>query len=79
MKVKEGSEKPGLTFNLQKTKIMASIPITSWQVDGEKMERVADFIFLGSRIITKSVTAAMKLKRLLLLESKVTTNLDEQH
>ena len=79
MKVKEGSEKPGLKFNIQKTKIMASIPITSWQVDGEKMERVADFIFLGSRIITKSVTAAMKLKRLLLLESKVTTNLDEQH
>ena len=79
MKEKEGSEKPGLKFNIQKTKIMASIPITSWQVDGEKMERVADFIFLGSRIITKSVTAAMKLKRLLLLESKVTTNLDEQH
>ena len=79
MKVKEGSEKPGLKLNIQKTKIMASIPITSWQVDGEKMERVADFIFLGSRIITKAVTAAMKLKRLLLLESKVTTNLDEQH
>ena len=79
MKVKEGSEKPGLKLNIQKTKIMASIPITSWQVDGEKMERVADFMFLGSRIITKAVTAAMKLKRLLLLESKVTTNLDEQH
>ena len=58
---------------------MASIPITSWQVYGEKMEIVGDFIFLGSRIITKAVTAAMKLKRLLLLESKVTTNLDEQH
>ena len=76
MKVKEGSEKPGLKLNIQKTKIMASIPITSWQVDGEKMERVADFIFLGSRIITKAVTAAMKLKRLLLLRIKAMINLE---
>ena len=71
MKVKEGSEKPGLKLNIQKTKIMASIPITSWQVDGEKMERVADFIFLGSRIITKAVTAAMKLKNICSLEEKL--------
>ena len=57
MKVKEESEKVGLKLNIQKTKIMASGPITSWQIDGETMETVADFIFLGSKI-----TAAMKLK-----------------
>ena len=57
MKVKEGSEKAGLKLNIQKTKIMASGPITSWQIDGEAMERVIDFIFLGSKI-----AAAMKLK-----------------
>ena len=57
MKVKEESEKAGLKLNIQKTKIMASSPITSWQIDGEKMETVADFTFLGSKI-----TAAMKLK-----------------
>ena len=57
MKVKEESEKVGLKLNIQKTKIMASSPITSWQIDGEKMETVADFTFLGSKI-----TAAMKLK-----------------
>ena len=57
MKVKEESEKAGLKLNIQKTKIMASSPITSWQIDGETMETVADFIFLGSKI-----TAAMKLK-----------------
>ena len=50
MKVKEGSEKAGLTLNIQKTKIMASGPITSWQIDGETMETVTDFIFLGSKI-----------------------------
>ena len=57
MKVKVESEKVGLKLNLQKTKIMASSPITSWQIDGETVETVADFIFLGSKI-----TAAMKLK-----------------
>ena len=71
MKVKEGSEKAGLKLNIQKTKIMASIPIISWQVDGEKMETVADLIFLGSRIITKAVTAAMKLKDSCSLEVKL--------
>ena len=50
MKVKEESEKPGLKFNIQKTKIMASGPITSWQIDGEKMEMMTNFIFLGSKI-----------------------------
>ena len=52
MKVKEESEKAGLKFNIQKTKIMASSPITSWQIDGETMETVTDFIFLGSKITT---------------------------
>ena len=61
MKVKEESEKAGLKLNIQKTNIMASSPITSWQTDGEKMETVADFIFLGSKI-TKTITIAMKLK-----------------
>ena len=61
MKVKEKSEKVGLKLNIQKTKIMASGPITSWQIDGETMETVTDFIFLGSKI-TDMVTAAMKLK-----------------
>ena len=61
MKVKEESEKVGLKLNIQETKIMASCPITSWQIDGETMETVTDFIFLGSRI-TQMVTAAMKLK-----------------
>ena len=71
MKVKEGSEKAGLKLNIQKTKIMASSPIISWQVDGEKMETVADLIFLGSRIITKAVTTAMKLKDSCSLEVKL--------
>ena len=71
MKVKEGSEKAGSKLNIQKTKIMASIPIISWQVDGEKMETVADLIFLGSRIITKAVTAAMKLKDSCSMEVKL--------
>ena len=61
MKVKEESEKVGLKLNIQKTKIMASGPITSWQIDGETVETVADFIFLGSKI-TEMVIAAMKLK-----------------
>ena len=61
MKVKEESEKVGLKLNIQKMKIMASGPITSWQIDGETMEIVADFIFLGSKI-TAMVIAAMKLK-----------------
>jgi len=60
MSVKEESEKAGLKFNIQKTKIMASGPITSWQIDGETMETVTDFIFLGSKI-TAMVTAAMEL------------------
>ena len=61
MKVKEESEKSGLKLNFQKIKVMASSPITSWQIDEETMETVTDFIFLGSRI-TQMVTAAMKLK-----------------
>ena len=61
MKVKEESEKVGLKLNIQKTKIMASSPITSWEIDGETVETVSDFIFLGSKI-TAMVTAAMKLK-----------------
>ena len=66
MKVKEESEKAGLKLNIQKTKIMASSPITSWQIDGETMETVADFIFLGSKI-----TAAMKLKDAYSLEENL--------
>ena len=61
MKVKEESEKVGLKLNIQKTKIMASSPITSWQIDGETMETVKDFIFLGSKSL-QMVTAAMKIK-----------------
>ena len=64
MKVKEQSEKAGLKLNIQKTKIMASSPITSWQIDGETMETVTDFILGGSKI-TEIVTAAMKLRHLL--------------
>ena len=74
MKVKEESEKTGLKLNIQKTKIMASGPITSWQIDGETMETVRDFIFLGFKI-TAMVTAAIKLKHFL-LGSKAMTNLD---
>ena len=74
MKVKEESEKVGLTFNIQKTKIMASSPITSWQIDGETMETVTDFILGGSKS-RQMVTAAMKLK-FLLLGGKAITNLD---
>ena len=71
-KVKEESEKVGLKFNIQKTKIMASDPITSWQIDGEK---VADFIFLGSTI-TADGDCSHEIKRCLLLGRKVMTNLD---
>ena len=70
MKVKEESEKVGFKLNIQKTKIMASCPITSWQIDGETVETVGDFIFLGSKIVAL-VIAAMKLKDAYSLEGKV--------
>ena len=70
MKVKEESEKVGLKLNIQKMKIMASGPITSWEIDGETMETVADFIFGGSKIL-QMVTAAMKLKDAYSLEGKL--------
>ena len=70
MKVKEESEKVGLKLNIQKTKIMACSPITSWQIDGETMETVTDFIFLGSKSL-QMVTAAMKLKDAYSLEEKL--------
>ena len=75
MKVKEESEKTGLKLNFQKTKIMASGPITSWQIDGETMETVADYIFLGSSITVDS-DCSHEIKRCLLLGRKVMTNLD---
>ena len=75
MKVKEESEKAGLKLTLQKTKMMASGPITSWQKDGETMETVRDFIFLGSRI-TEDSDCSHEIKRLLLLERKAMMNLD---
>ena len=75
MKVNEGSEKVGLKLNIQKTKITASGPITSWQIDGETMETVADFIFLGSKI-TADGDCSHEIKRHLLLGRKVMTNLD---
>ena len=75
MKVKEESEKVGLKLNTQKTKIVASGPITSWQIDGETMETVADFIFLGSKI-TAHGDCSHEIKRHLLLGRKVMTNLD---
>ena len=75
MKVKEESEKVGLKLNIQKTKIMASGPITSWEIDGETMETVSDFIFWGSKITTDS-DCSHEIKRHLLLGSKVMTNLD---
>ena len=75
MKVKEESEKVGLKLNIQKTKIMASGPITSWEIDGETMEAVADFIFLGSKI-TADGDCSHEIKRCLLLGRKVRTNLD---
>ena len=75
MKVKEESEKVGLKLNIQKTKIMASGPITSWQVDGETMETVTDFIFLGSKT-TADGDCSHEIKRRLLLGRKAVTNLD---
>ena len=75
MKVKEESEKPGLKLNIQKTKIMASSPITLWQIDGEKMETVINFIFLGSKI-TVDGDCSHEVKRHLLLGRKAMTNLD---
>ena len=70
MRVKEESEKAGLKFNIQKTKIMASSPITSWQIEGKKVEAVTDFIFLGSKIM-QMMTVAMKLKDACSLEEKL--------
>ena len=75
MKVKEESEKVVLKLNIQKTKIMASGPVTSWQIDGETVETVADFIFLGSKI-TADGDCHHEIKRHLLLGRKVMTNLD---
>ena len=75
MKVKEESEKVGLMFNIQKTKIMAFGPITSWQIDEETVETVSDFIFLGSKI-TADGDCSHEIKRCLLLGRKVMTNLD---
>ena len=76
MKVKEQSEKVHLKLNIQKTKIMASGPITSWQIDGETMETVIDFIFLGGSKITADGDCSHEVKRHLLLGRKAMTNLD---
>ena len=75
MKVKEESEKVDLKLNIQKTKIMASGPITSWEIDGETVETVSDFIFLGSKMTTDG-DCSHEIKRHLLLGRKVMTNLD---
>ena len=75
MKVKEESEKVGLKLNIQKTKIMAYGPITSWEIDGETVETVSDFVFWGSKI-TADGDCSHEIKRCLLLGSKVMTNLD---
>ena len=75
MKVKEESEKVGLKLNIQKTKIMASKPITSWEIDGETVETVPDFIFWGSKI-TADGDCSHEIKKYLLLGRKVMTNLD---
>ena len=75
MKVKEESEKVGLKLNIQKTKIMASGPITSWRIDGETVETVTDFIFSGSKI-TADCDCSHEIKRCLLLGGKAVTNLD---
>ena len=75
MKLKEESEKPGLKLNMQKTKIMASGPITSWEIDGETVETVRDFILGGSKIIADG-DCRHEIKRCLLLGRKVMTNLD---
>ena len=75
MKVKEENEKAGLKFNIKKMKIVASSPITSWQIDGEKMEMVTDFTFFGSKI-TANGDCSHEIKRHLLLGRKAMTNLD---
>ena len=75
MKVKEESEKVGLKLNIQETKIMASGPITSWEIDGETVETVSDFIFLGSRM-TADGDCSHEIKRRLLFGKKITTSLD---
>ena len=75
MKVKEESEKAGLKLNIQKTKIMATSPITPWQIDGETMETVTDFIFLGSKITADS-DCSHEIKRCLILGRKAINNLD---
>ena len=75
MRVKKESEKADLKLNIQKTKIMASDPITSWQIDGEKVEAVTDFIFLGSKMTVDS-NCSQEIKRCLLLGRKAMTNLD---
>ena len=75
MKVKEGSKKPSLKLSIQKTKIMASGSITSWKIDGEKMETASDFIFLGSKTAVYS-DCNHEMKRRLLLERRAVTNLD---
>ena len=75
MKVKEESEKVGLKLNIQKTKIMESGPITSWEVDGETVETVSDFVFLGSKV-TADGDCSHEIERCLLLGRKVMTNLD---
>ena len=75
MKVKEESEKVVLKLNIQKTKIIASVPITSWEIDGETVETVSDFIFLGSKI-TADGDCNHEIKRYLLLERKIMANLD---
>ena len=75
MKVKEESEKVGLKLNIQKMRIMAPGPITSWEIDGETVETVSDFIFLGSKI-TADVDCSHEIERRLLLGRKVMTNLD---
>ena len=77
MKVKDESEKAGLKLNFQKMKIMASSPITSWQIDGEKLETVTDFIFLGSKI-TADGDRSHEVRRRLLLGRKAMTNLDSE-
>ena len=74
MKVKVKSEKVGLKLNIQKTKIMASSPITSWEIDGETVETVSDFVFLGSKITTDG-DCSYEIKRPLLLGRKIMTNL----
>ena len=76
MKVKEGSEKFGLKLNIQKTKIMASDPITSWQIDGETVETVTDFIFLGSKEAMKLKDCSYEIKGCLLLGRKTITDID---